>query len=92
MTDHPEWIWKRAIELVNLQSNLKFDVFDRGPAMRALASLIAKHEQPPVDPDEEVVRVVLQAWWGDDSWKNRGDSRDISDALAAYKALMASRT
>jgi hypothetical protein len=59
MTDHPEWVWKRAAEVLTDEVGLRYTCAMRGPAMRTVASLIAKHEQPPVEPDEEVVQVVL---------------------------------
>jgi len=86
MTDHPEWVWRRAAEVLNEKSSVNYaKPYHRGPDMLAVASLIAKHERPPVDPDEEVVITILSAakiWLSDTK---------LADALAAYKALMASR-
>ena len=48
----PEWAMKRAVVALNNEMNhngLKVAGI-YGPALQALARLIAKHEQPPVDP------------------------------------------
>jgi hypothetical protein len=88
MTDHPEWVWKLAAEVLNAErADNPWRSDTRTSTMRAVASLIAKHEQPPVDPDMEVVNVVLNAYE-----RERGHADGVNAALADYKALMASRT
>jgi hypothetical protein len=91
MTNHPEWVWKRAADVLNEEvGGLGYEPDDRGIAICAVASLIAKYEQEPVDPDVEVVRRVILAWYG--VKMEIENHPDFSSALAAYKALMASRT
>jgi hypothetical protein len=87
MTNHPEWVWKRAAELLNEEAGGNaFVASGRSFYMTAVASLIAKYEQPPVDPDVEVVRVVLRSAYG-----AVFEGPEFDRALAAYKALMALR-
>jgi len=53
------------------------------PYLRALCDMIAKHEQPPVDPDVDAVQRILEAYekgaWL--SWSNTALTR----AVAQYK-------
>jgi hypothetical protein len=87
MTNHPEWVWKRAAELLNEEVGCNaFVASGRSFSMTAIAKLIAKYEQPPVDLDLEVVQVVIRAVYG-----AVFDGIELDRALAAYKALMAAR-
>jgi hypothetical protein len=88
MTNHPEWVWKRAAELLNEASRGSWCAHSdrKTNPMQTVASLIAKYEQPPVDPDVEVVKVVIRAVYG-----AVFDGIEFNRALAAYKALMAAR-
>ena len=38
------------------------DFYECGGIFRALCDMIAKYEQPPVDPDVEAVKRILAAW------------------------------
>lgn len=48
----------------------------------AFARYISEHEQPPVDIDEQVVRVIITAYNGEE----RISDERVGFALAAYKA------
>lgn len=88
MTDHPQWVWERAAqELNDVHGINRWSAgYDKEcEAMCAVANLIAKYEQPPVDPDEAVVKAVLDAWTGfADSFE--GWPTNAARALAVYKA------
>lgn len=66
MTDIPDWAIRRFCEGAGL--NYENTMFWHGDAAVTLrvavrhgASIIAKHEQPPADPDEEAVKRILEA-------------------------------
>lgn len=85
MTDHPQWVWKRAAQELNRHCSGWIPEDRELPAMQTVANLIAKYEQPPVDPDEAVVKAVVEAWCGYkvDWWEWAADT---ARALAVYKA------
>lgn len=65
MTDIPDWAGKRACELLNAEYvAVSYYQWPRDKGCRhvtALAKLVMQHEQPPVDPDEEAVKRILEA-------------------------------
>lgn len=69
MTDIPDWAIRRFCEGAGLNYN---QVMSAGGehavtlrvTVRHGASIIAKHEQPPVDPDEEAVKRIFAAYNG----------------------------
>lgn len=55
---------------------------------RALCDMIAKHEQPPADPDVEAVKRVLCSYWGydiSDAPRITISNEAASRAVAQYK-------
>lgn len=56
-------------------------------AYRALCDMIAKHEQPPVDPDVEAVKRILLKW--NDApiydWNHPAIAITLERAVAQYK-------
>jgi len=58
------------------------------PIYRALCDMIAKHEQPPVDPDVEAVKRIMRAWYGFAQHQPPPlcyDSESYDRAVAQYK-------
>jgi len=57
-----------------------------GTIFAALCDMIAKHEQPPVDPDVEAVKRVLREWCPvyDEALFTEVDER-VARAVAQYK-------
>lgn len=60
-----------------------------GVGYRALCDMIAKYEQPPVDPDVEAVKRIIQAWYGAPISFHcsalDGTRLDVERAVAQYK-------
>jgi len=61
---------------------------------RALCDMIAKYEQPPVDPDVRLVADIVNAfqgdqWPGDDVAMSILLTNDLTRAVAVYKASKA---
>lgn len=56
---------------------------------KALCDMITKYEQPPVDPDVEAVKRVIEAWYGApisfDCSALTGTRLDVERAVAQYK-------
>ena len=61
MTDEniPLWARQRAVKMLNDQArNNWYSEYD--DPVTVLARMIAKHEKPPVDPDEEALKRILK--------------------------------
>jgi len=52
---------------------------------RALCDMIAKYEQPPVDPDVEVVKRIIAAWYGGELHMPFAPDAQFARAVAQYK-------
>ena len=77
MTDDaiPQWALDEAVKRLNATMD------DKITASKVLARMIAKHERPPVDPDEGALERILKTVgvrraYGREEWY---------DALAQYK-------
>lgn len=80
----PQWALDEAVKRLNEAVGREFyepaDV-----AVLVLARHIAKHEQPPVDPDAEALRRIFRVWdayWTEERLR---DNRQFTAALAQYK-------
>lgn len=71
--DIPQWAKERACELANEAKEMPGywnpeDVVGCNSPLTAFARYIAKHEEPPVDPDlitaREICARVTEEWWG----------------------------
>lgn len=69
MTDHPDWVIKRARELAAAQAyvdaaavHIRAGYHDDSAMMLALRDHIALHENPPVDRDEADAAGLMSAW------------------------------
>ena len=54
----PEWALKEAVARLNAGGHYMHD----GHAAKVVARLIAKYEEPPVDPDVEALKRVFKAY------------------------------
>lgn len=60
--------------------------YDQQPGYRALCDMIAKHEQPPVDPDVEAVKRIMAKWYDVEPHELRyWDGEHLDSAVAQYK-------
>lgn len=90
MTDTiPDWAGKRACELLNDEARQKglasgWNWSDDGPRypVTTVAKLVMQYEQPPVDPDEELVVKVINAFEGFDTRAPSFNARAYPTALA----------
>lgn len=93
MTDTiPDWAGKRACELLN--DGLKTPAWtwpeDRGNhSLSVVAKLVMQHETKPVDPDEELVAKVINAWLADscgaENFNARSHPESLARAVSQYK-------
>ena len=75
----PQWALDEAMKRLNEQVGC-FLYSDENRATKVLARMIAKHEKPPVDPDEEAVWRILGCVLG-----FVRDDKLFRAALAQYK-------
>lgn len=64
MNDIPDWVGKRACELLNEEGPAyPYDWPNDGMSVcvRTVAKLVMQHETKPVDPDEEAVKRIIDA-------------------------------
>ena len=88
----PDWVlleaargsnWISYSSIIDLRHEYANPVFK---TYRALCDMIAKYEQPPVDPDVESVKRILGAWLDGDYDNIECDTRaDFDRAVAQYK-------
>lgn len=75
----PQWALEEAMKRLNEEIGWSCYKIVSSPT-KVLARMIAKHEKPPVDPDEEVLRRILKAGdayiLGAENWQS---------AVAQYK-------
>lgn len=92
MTDTiPDWAGKRACELLNDEARQKglapgwnwSDDGHRYP-VTTVAKLVMQHETAPVDPDEEAVKRILDAWGGI-GWDFAEYPNQLARAVSQYK-------
>lgn len=85
----PDWAGKRACELLNEEGPAyPYDWPNDGMSVcvRTVAKLVMQHETPPADPDEEAVKRILAAYYGDD--RNHGtylSQERLAAAVSQYK-------
>ena len=61
----PEWALKEAVARLNAEGDYGTYSYPQDADLwptRAVARLIAKYEEPPVDPDVEALKRVLHQW------------------------------
>lgn len=63
MNDIPDWAGKRACELLNAEQtyDYRWPLDLHSPIVRTVAKLVMQHEEPPIDPDEEAVKRIIDA-------------------------------
>ncbi|SCY69731.1 hypothetical protein SAMN05660666_02530 [Novosphingobium aromaticivorans] len=89
MNDIPDWAGKRACELLNAEEPLHPYLWPSDGvtvAVAALVKLVMQLEQPPIDPDEEAVKRIFAAFYGDSS--NHGTylpPEMLARAVSQYK-------
>lgn len=89
MNDIPDWAGKRACELLNADSMYclwQWPQLRNNRAVITVAKLVMQHEEPPIDPDEEAVKRILAAYYGDSS--NHGTylpPEMLARAVSQYK-------
>lgn len=85
-----DWVLLEAAERGNMQTR---DIIslrrwyrnDELRPYRALCDMIAKYEQPPVDPDVEAVKRIIAAWLEDDVPNIIWIDSYLKNAVAQYK-------
>lgn len=80
--DWPQAFGPHAENVEELRRDYEKDAWHHRP-FRALCDMIAKHEQPPVDPDVEAVKRMLCAFYGEAKVILSADA--VARALAQYK-------
>lgn len=80
-----DWVLLEALKKTNWSEHPTFIramYRNTNPSFRALCDMIARHEQPPADPDVEAVNRILLAFYG--SPVILGEDA-IARAVAQYK-------
>lgn len=82
----PDWAIQRALDLCGRGQTVAvardmFRATGNLADVMSFARFIAKHEQPPVDPDEEAVKRILSAVMGPRDFAQW----DLSAAVSQYK-------
>ena len=96
----PEWAMQRAIDELNVEVNrtgseIKWRLpRDKGDSpVVVLARLIAKHEQPPVDPILAAAREAVARWYDGDNMPLMADNvRSGAVTLTAVDCAVAAIT
>ena len=89
MNTIPDWAGKRACELLNAENptySYRWPFDGLVSSVRTVAKLVMQHETAPADPDEEAVKRILAAYYGDD--RNHGtylSQEHLARAVAQYK-------
>lgn len=88
----PDWVLLAARKISGWQPGYTIGAIRRDyhddymNVFRALCDMIAKYEQPPVDPDVEAVKRIIGAWLDGDYDNIECDTRaDFVRAVAQYK-------
>lgn len=81
MNDIPDWAGKRACELLNAEEPFHPYCWPRDASavsVTVVAKLVMQLEQPPIDPDEEAVKRILEAAYGEDPLYGPAFARAVS--------------
>ena len=88
----PDWAGKRACELLNAELTVSDWLWPRDcklSPVKAIAKLVMQHETAPVDPDEELVAKVINAWLADscgaENFNARSHPESLARAVSQYK-------
>jgi len=92
----PDWVLLEAAKRFHGGGGLNpgFDIrwaredYHKQTGYSALCDMIAKHEQPPVDPDVEAVKRILAKWYVYDS-VDIHENAALTRAVAQYKKEIA---
>ena len=87
---HADWVLLEAAKRTGLLvGNAEYfkEYAKCSQAYSALCDMIAKHEQPPVDPDVEAVKRIINAWRPSDmdGLNFEAYSNHLARAVAQYK-------
>jgi len=92
----PDWVLIEAAKRSGWDwatPSITIETYKENGPFRALCDMIAKHEQPPVDPDVEAVKRILEAYWPKMARHGtrylEGHFLDLDRAVAQYKKEIA---
>jgi len=91
VNDIPDWAVQEALRRCGIGAdNADFSEWrdcTYAKAVSNLAGMIAKHEQPPVDPDVEAVERILHAWIPSAELESfqRNNPKHFAAAVSQYK-------
>jgi hypothetical protein len=82
---HEDWVLTEAAKRCGYDPDSSRSAWVSSRSFRALCDMIAKHETKPVDPDEEAVKRIFVAYWGNPMGGITHLPENLAAAVSQYK-------